>query len=196
MNWNDYESAWKRQEPPVEVKADLPALRQTLEAKRRKLARTLFWRDAREAVAGLFVSAIFATRAWHLGKAGWPIALAVALILSLSAFFIWERFRARKSRVRPEAPVLAKLDSDIAELRHQRHLLLNVALWYLAPCIAAIILVRVSTVKNPFAHPNYWVFLGILSWGIWALNRRAVRKVIEPRITELEKLRTDFLASE
>ena len=35
----------------------------------------------------------------------------------------------------------AKLEADLAELRHQRRLLLNVWAWYLAPCLGAIIIV-------------------------------------------------------
>ena len=203
MNLNDYESIWKRQELPVGANADLKALRETYETKRRKMAGTLFVRDIVEASAGLFVAVVFGFKGWHMGKAGWPIALAVALILGVTFFFIRERFRARRTRVGADGPVLAKLEADIAELQHQRRLLLSVATWYLAPCLAAM-LIFAATIsisaptplsRDPLFQAIYWAFVAILYWGVWALNRRAVRRQIDPRLAELEKLRADLLSS-
>ena len=204
MNWNDYEAAWKRQEPPVGAGADLATLRQTFETKRRKMAGTLFVRDILEASAGVFVAVSLARKGWLMGKAGWPVALSVALILGVTFFFIWERIRTHRARLGPDAPLLTKLEADIAELRHQRRLLLNVATWYLAPILASMAIFAVTLSvqaptplsRDPFFLTAYWVSVGLLYWGIWALNRRAVRKKIEPRLEELEKLHRDVLAQE
>jgi hypothetical protein len=38
------------------------------------------------------------------------------------------------------------------------------------------------------------IVLPLCFWGVWALNRRAVRRQIEPRLEELEKLRQSLLA--
>jgi hypothetical protein len=203
MNWNDYEAVWKRQELPVGAAADLATLKQTFEVKRRKQAGTLFARDIVEASAGFIASGFFAYKGWLMGKAAWPIAVAVALILGVSVFFIRERLRARRTRLGVDAPLLAKLDADIAELRHQRRLLLNVATWYLAPLLAAMVIVAATIsihAPTPLSGDRlfqvcYWVFVAFLYWGVWALNHRAVRKQIEPRLEELEKLHRDLLGS-
>ncbi len=215
MNWNDYEAVWKRQELPVGAAADLATLRQTFEVKRRKLAKTLFARDILEGSTGLLVSGVFAYFWWHMGKEGWPIALAIALILGVTGFFIRERIRTHRNRLGPDASLLAKLEAEIAELRHQRHLLLSIWSWYLAPCAGAIVIVVATVVRiliikappgflsalweNPAALAWIIFYVAIVVplcfWGAWALNRRAVRKQIEPRLEELDKLHRDLLSS-
>ena len=214
MNWNDYEAIWKRQELPVGGMTDLTTLKNTFETKRRKLAATLFARDLLEAGAGLFVAGVIAYTWWHMGKAGWPMAVALALILGVSGFFVRERFRTRRLRLGPDAPLLAKVEADIAELRHQRQLLLNIWSWYLAPIAASIVisiatLLRIMILKvTPDFFSRFWehpaalawvilyvaVVLPACFWGVWALNRRAVRKQIEPRLEELEQLHRELLS--
>ena len=214
MNWNDYEAVWKRQELPVGSAADLAGLRATFETKRRKLAATLIFRDFLEAGAGLLVAGVFAFVWWQIGPPAWPMAFAIALILGVSGFFVRERFRARRQRAGAEASLVAKVEADIAELQHQRHLLRTVWKWYLAPCAGAIAivaatLVRILILKAPpgfltafWEHPAalawiifyFAVVLPVFFWGAWALNRRAVRTGIDPRLEELEKLRGDLLA--
>jgi hypothetical protein len=214
MNWNNYESAWQGQALPAGAAVDLTALRQTFEARRRKLAVTLLVRDLVEAAAGLLVAAVFAYVWWHLGREGWPIALAIILILGVTGFFVRERLRTRRHRLGPDAPLLAKLEAEIAELRHQRRLLLHVGSWYLAPCAGAIVilLLTLGRILIHRAPPDFFTRLGehpapaagiiiyvvivlpLFFWGIWALNRRAVTRRIEPRLAELEQLHRDVLA--
>jgi hypothetical protein len=38
------------------------------------------------------------------------------------------------------------------------------------------------------------LLLMLMCWSVWALNRCAVRRQIEPRLAELEKLRQSLLA--
>jgi hypothetical protein len=215
MNWSDYEAIWKHQELPVGARADLAVLKETFETKRRKLAACLFVRDIAEASAGLFVSGVLAYFWWHMGKEGWPMAFAIALILGVSGFFVRERFRTHRLRMGADAPLLAKVEADIAELRHQRHLLLNLWSWYLAPITGAIVIigatvVRILIIKTPpgvflsalWENPAAlaWIILYVAIvlplcfWGAWAINRRGVRKGLEPRLQELEKLRQSLLS--
>jgi hypothetical protein len=205
MNWSDLESTWKRQQPPVPVVGDLNTLEKTFGTKSRKLARVLFWRDLREGIAGLAVIGFTARVLWHNGKLNWPLAVADLLVLAVTTFFFRERIRARRIRLGPDSPLLAKLDADIDELHRQRRLLLNVAIWYVAPLMTAWAIVMTSRFINEPAllegwrHRLFWgsyvvgsIFL--LGPGIWALNRRAVRKQIEPMIAGLERLRADLLS--
>ena len=202
MNWNDYEAVWKRQELPIGADADVATLRRTLETKRRKLYATLLVRDLTEAVAGVVVAVAYAYFWWKVGKLGWPLSLAIVLILGVSGFFVRERFRARRLRLPAEAPLLAKVN-DIAELRHQRRLLLNIWSWYLAPIAAAmaiqgaVIFRRApawDAIRNPFVLAGFGMFFALIFWFVRTINRRAVRKQVEPRLAELEKLRNDLLS--
>ncbi len=215
MNWNDYETAWKCQELPVAAPADLTGLKDTFESKRRKMAATLFARDLIEGSAGLFVSGVYARMWWLIGKDAWPLALAIALMLGVSVFFIRERIRTHCNRLGPQTPLLAKLTADITELHHQRNLLLNLWKWYLGPITGAmgifvltmlriaVLRIRSETLAMLWRHPLVWGLLlftliaaTALIWFVWKLNRRAVQKQIEPRLVELEKLRADLLSAQ
>ncbi|MBI5380710.1 MAG: hypothetical protein HZA31_02300 [Opitutae bacterium] len=203
MNWNDYEAVWKRQELPVGSAADLANLRATFETKRRKLHATLQVRDLTETGAALIVLVSFALFWRHVGVAGWPMAFAMLLILGVAGFFVRERIRARRHQVSAEAPLLAKVEADLAELRHQRRLLRTVWAWYLAPCAGAMAIhvgVMLHHAKNweairePVFLLRLSAFFALVFWLAWAIKRRALRRQVEPRIAELEKLHRDLLA--
>ena len=203
MNWNDYEAIWKRQPLPLGSAADLAALKQTFEEKRRKLAATLWVRDLAEASAGVFVSAAFIYIAWHQPKVAWPIAIAVALVLGVTVFFVRERIRTHRQKLGLDAPLLAQLEAEIAELQHQRRLLLGIWAWYLAPCAAAtfILCATIYANRQPWERElfllvlaGFGLLVALALWFVWILNRRAVRQQIEPRLAELEKLHRDLLS--
>jgi hypothetical protein len=201
MNWNDVKATWAGQQLIPAPLADLKTLRQDFEAKQRRLARSLLWRDGREAAAGLLVAGTFAYIGWQMGNAGWPIALAVALMLGVTVFFIRERVRTRRERVGADAPFAVKLEAEIAELRRQRGLLLSVGTWYLAPCMGAAAIVAVTALIHApiplsaklLAGVIMLLTLALTCWGVWALNRWAVQRNIDPRLRELEDLRRYLL---
>jgi hypothetical protein len=214
MNWNDYEAVWKRQELPVGAGSDIGMLKNTFEIKRRKQAAALVVRDWAEASAGIVGSLAYARIWWSIGREAWPLAIAMILILGVTAFFVKERMRTHRNRLGAQAPLLAKLSADIAELNHQRHLLLTLWWWYLGPialaiAIASFTILRVAIIQLPpellatlLQQPLIWALLiitvggiGCLLWFGWVINLNAVRKRIEPRLTELEKLQRSLLTS-
>jgi hypothetical protein len=203
MNWNDYEAVWKRQELPIGADADVAKLRLTFETKRRKLAATLLARDLLESGAGL-LGCVFLAFLWRkIGAAGWPIGLAMVLIFGVSGVFIRERLRARKFQVGEDAPLLTKVDADLANLRHQRRLLQTIWWWYLGPLLVAILLCHFTLARqgpawspqhDPLFNAGFVLFYLFCIVFAWLINRRAGRKQLDPRIDELEKLRRDLLS--
>ena len=205
MNWNEWDVIWKRQELPRGAEADLATLRETFDSKSRKLAKGLFARDILEAAAGIFVAVVLAVIWWQPGRAGWPIGVSIALVLGVSGIFVCERIRVHRTRVGPDAPLLTRLEGEIAELRHQRRRLLGLGTWYLAPLGAASVIACLTLTRhrppwdiarNPIFLGGYLAFCAFLFWGIGLANRRSVRRQFDPRIAELEKLRSDLLAPE
>ncbi len=202
MNLNDWEFIWKRQPLPIGGGADIEKLKQTFEASHRRMARAFLVRDVTECAAGLFVSAVFGFVGWNMGRQGWPFVIVVGLCLGVTGFFIRERFRARGRLIDPAATVVAKLESDLEELRHQRRLLSNIVSWYIAPIfVACLIVMATITAHSPLGSLQRapWFMAGMLLFmvgvnvGVWALNRLAVKRQLDPRIAELEKLRDEFL---
>lgn len=201
MNWTDWEMIWKRQELPQGADAEIETLRQTFEAKSRKLARGVLVRNVSETAAGLLVSAVFAYAGFRMKRHGWPLGIAVALVLGVTGVFVAEMVRARRRQLGAEAPLLVKLEAEIAEIRRQRRLLLTLRVWYLAPLAVAMVIVVLTVMWNDpmsalllkepfvlFALTAYGVFCVLLFWAVWVMNRRAVRKQLDPRLEELEKL--------
>jgi hypothetical protein len=203
MNWSDYEAVWKRQPVPVGADADVAHIRQTFEAKRRKLAGSLVVRDYAELAACVFVVVSYA-RFWSkVGTSGWPMGIAILIIAGVGLKFIRERMRIRRQRLSADAPLVLKISADLAELQHQRRLLLNIWTWYLGPCAAAMIIhgyVIMGRAKpwEPIRQPLFIVGFGVFFAAVfafaWVINRRALHKRIEPRIHELEKLKRDVLS--
>ena len=201
MNWNDYEALWKRQELPRGEAAELPDLYATFETRRRKLRGAIWGRDLAEAGAGVIVALAYVYYWWQVGRAGWPMAFALGLILGVTGFFVRERIRARRLRLGADATLRAKVEADIAELRHQCRLLRTVWAWYLAPCAGAIaihltVIIQRAPAWSPLRQPlvvlGFGAFFAAVIWFAWVINRRALRRQLEPRLAELEKLRGDL----
>jgi hypothetical protein len=202
MNWNDYEAVWKRQELPVGANADIASLLATFETRSRKLHAAVQVRDFAEAGAGLVVATAYAFIWWHMGRAGWPLGFAMALILGVTGFFVRERLRSRRTRLGADAPMLEKIDADLRVLRRQCSLVRTMWAWYLGPCAGAIaiqvgLIIHRSPLWDPIREPavlmGFCAFFAFFLWFAWMINRRAVRKRLEPRIEELEKLRSEIL---
>lgn len=200
MNLNDWEFIWKRQALPVGADADTEKLKRTFEASHRRLARALLVRDVTEAGAGVLVSGMFGLMGWHLGRPFWPFAVVVALCLGVTGVFVRERVKARRSKVDPGAPLMVKLESDLAVLRHQRRLLAAIVGWYIAPIFLACMIVMAtitarsepwSPQRDPYFIGGMVLFMLVVNVGVWALNMRAVRRQLDPRIAELEKLKAE-----
>lgn len=203
MNWDDYEAVWKRQPLPKGAEADVNELRRTFETRSRKLGAAVQVRDYAEGGAGLLVAAAYVFYWQQVGASGWPMGFALALILGLSGFFARERFRARRRRVRPEAPLLAKVEADITELRYQCRLVEKLWYWYLGPCAGAMaihfwVIVRHAAPWSPIRElwflAGVVLFLLLVLWFAWWINRRALRTRLQPRLAELEKLRDELRA--
>ena len=88
------------------------------------------------------------------------------------------------------------IESSLLQVNHQIWLLKNVFWWYLLPIAAALgISISYSTwhARNAgFLAVIVWVIsalvIVLVYWGIYWLNRFAVRKSLEPRRQELETL--------
>jgi len=213
MNWNDYEALWKRQELPRGAAADVIELKRTFEAKHRKMERTILLRNLIEGVGGIMTSLGFGLLTWRMGITGWSIILGLGLIAGVSCVFLYDWLRFRRVRSGPEATLLARLESGIAELRHQRGLITHIGKWYLTSYLAAMLLLGYGLLQHTArtAPPGMWksvlttpitlawivVLLGVMAGAIvwwWLDVQKSIRLRIDPRLAELEKLRRDLLS--
>ncbi len=215
MNWNEWEMIWRRQQTPVGAGADLALLKQTFEEQRGKLRRRILLRNVSEGATGLALSFLLAFIGAHAGVGGWRMWTGLALLLGVSLVFVFDFVRAHRSRLPGDATILAKIDAEIAELRHQRRLLARIGLWYFFPMAASFVLIvsawaaRIGREIPPGMLPAALKTPTIVIWlvstlaitgaataWVWREQVRAIRSRVNPRLEELKKLREDLLVSQ
>jgi hypothetical protein len=213
MNWNDWETIWKRQELPLGAKADLSVIRRTLEDKRLKLERALSLWYTVEGWGSILIALVYVFSWWKLGRDGWPIGFSIVLTLGVSAVFLRERLIARRFQLGSEAPLLARTEAYLARLRHQRRVHLNIGTWYFVPLLAGGLIAsgtmhRILSRRDPpgftaavWEDPaaRAWVIAlvgitAVATLAAWVSIRRDVGRRLDPRIEELEKLRREINA--
>jgi hypothetical protein len=196
MNWADCENAWKRQGVQPAGAAELAALEAGFESERRKMARARFVRRVVEGSMGPIVCLGLGAAWWITGRGGLATLAAVLLILGGFAAVWFADSRCRRSAPGPEAPLLVKVEADIADLQRQRRRLLTMRTWHFGPVYAALLLVPFvlalkSGAQFAVAFAIYYAAMTLLSW---AHNRLEVRRRLDPRLDDLEKLHDGLAA--
>jgi hypothetical protein len=102
----------------------------------------------------------------------------------------------------PEKPMLDQIDEALAALRHQARILREVPLNYALPLAVATICFGLDSILEAggmaaLRSPGGAVILGtslvVGGFVVW-INRFALRRVIQPKIAELEQLRRELTA--
>lgn len=207
MNFENWQELWLKQPSPAAGAENMEETIARVRAGAKSFDRTVLWRDVREGVAALGVSAVFGMVAMakiNEGAFAWDVILAAVLPLGVAGFLLVDRLRARGRRPGGGGTVIAELDHAIAELQHQHRLLTNVLWWYLLPLAASggLIMVHAAMVASPL----WWARLLVLCVAlaiillvnvpIYRLNMRVARDELLPRIEELERRRRAFMDGE
>jgi general stress protein CsbA len=190
MNDEEMKRLWQNQplpEPPKDV-ATLVAM---AGQEHRKFQRTIFWRDFREVGVALALIPVFLAFAQRK-DALWTSYLIVLALVFVAGFMVIDRLRWRKAAAGPGETIADTIAAALAEVEHQIWLLRNVLWWYIGPLMGALIIdtahLMLRRERNPsgFIGPIAVFFLvGVILW--WA-NQRAVKRCLEPRRRELQKL--------
>jgi hypothetical protein len=194
MKWTDCESAWKRQPVAVATAAEIRALEESFESKRRQMERTRLVRAVIDGSMPLLVCAGLALAFFIRGSGGWPALLAIAFILVGSGVAWLACRRARQQAPGPDASLRVKVEADIGQLQRERRRLLTMRSTVFGPVIAVVLLIPflifiASDRKGDWFAVAFSVYYAATLVAGWILNRREVRSRIDPRLDELEKLR-------
>lgn len=211
MNWSDLEVVWRRQEIPAPT-TDVDVTKRTFEQRYQKLRANLFVRNIAEGCTGLLVALVMVYLWTRHGRAGWPLGIAALLLFAVTCVFIVDQLRISRHRPGPETALLAKVEAELWELRHQKRLIQTWPWWYLLPCVTAIVIgfITLSRLNFGKAPPGLlmeilttpqtliWIVVmfavvGVALLQVWRSNRDAVSKRIDPRIDELDTLRRFML---
>lgn len=206
MNFDDYETLWRAQNssalPPPALASEHDAVVDRVRRESRRFDRAVFWRDAREISISFILALVFALSAWdhtENGHVAWGRWIAVALVLGVAIILLRDRRNMPKQPV-AEGSMLDRIDGALAALRHQARVLREVPLNYALPLALATISFGLDSILEAggmaaLRGPGGAVILGtglaVGGFVVW-LNRFALRRVIQPKIAELERLRRDL----
>lgn len=193
MNFDDFQKSWQSQDAAKRVSVNADALLNEVRRQQQCFRQTIFWRDVREVGVAILLVPVFLYSGW---KTHWTLYLSAFSCFVVGAFMLLDRRRQRKETPDSRRSLKDCAVTSLAEVSHQIWLLKNILWWYLLPLGA------------PFALFFIWIawsgpgpvlagilaslfpvgFLVLLYAWIYRLNQSAVKKCLEPRRQELEKL--------
>jgi hypothetical protein len=191
MDISELQMIWQKQALQAPDVVRIALIVDTIGADDRKFRRMIWWRDFREIGVALALAVLLALS----GRTGirW---IAVASVLFVAAYLL--RSRLRKVKEAEPASLGEKLQQMIGEVKSQIRLLRSIVWWYLLPCAIAFAAVSVERLRFPMSWSRLCVTIGVgLSLGIaiYWLNQRTVRKTLEPRRRNLQRLLDELAAS-
>lgn len=192
MNFEDLQKAWQSQNPGAKVTINTDLLLREVRRNQKHFARTIFWRDVREAGLAYVLAGYFIRHGLWTGV--WTNCLIGLACFGVGTFMIVDRWLQRG---KPPAAndLVACVEASLHQVNHQIWLLRNIAWWYLLP-LALTIGISVTAQVWDSEHATsqlaglgvYAFFVILLYWFIYWLNQFAVKKTLEPRKRELEAL--------
>jgi hypothetical protein len=200
MTFNELQkNYWQKDAAASKLTIDSDMLIREVKRNKEAFESTIFWRDFREVAVSIFMAGVFLYEAFaskdNIWVAGSLVVLAIACLF-VAAFFIVDRRLQRKNEIRHTDPLLACIESSLAQVTHQIWLLKNVFWWYLLPFIAGISLyVLIDSWQAFKVLPAKYVLAGCLLGmlfvtlvfgGVYWLNQYTVRKNLIPRKDELK----------
>ena len=197
MNFEDLQKAWQSQDASARVTFNTGVLLQEVRRNQQQFRATIFWRDVREIGVAFLMALFFSYHGLRHGHwtpfllPNWDFILLALACAGVGIFMLVDRIVRRRKQTNTNDPLKACIETSLNEVNHQIWLLQNIVWWYLLPLATAL---AVNSIYSSLrAHNPLWVVLWLfftlpLYWGIYRLNKFAVRKSLEPRRQELETL--------
>ncbi|MFO0885232.1 MAG: hypothetical protein U0894_13760 [Pirellulales bacterium] len=199
MNLDKYKQAWKADANQTQVSFDAELLSQKVKQSQTTFRSIIFWRDVREVGLSLAMIPIWIAMGYFLALP-WAWYLTVPVLLWIAGFMLVNRWRHPQTPSEPGEPLAFYAKEALAQVEQQIVLLKNVFWWYLLPpsisCMAFFAQVGWESSQGIFgAIVGAGVFAGlggtflfyVYRW-IYRINQEAVRKHLEPRRDDLQKL--------
>ena len=193
MNFEDFQKTWQHQDATSKISINTDLLLKEVRRKQQQFRRTIFWRDVREVGVAALLVPVFIHSGW---KIHWTLYLCAFGCFVVGAFMLLDRWQQKKKTPDLNGSLKDCAATALAEVSHQIWLLKNILWWYLLPIFVPIMMFFgwvawqvpgpiVEKLSRLLPHTSFVV---LLYAGIYWLNQFAVRKNLEPRRQELEKL--------
>ncbi len=199
MELDKYQQAWKSDAAQLRVSIDAELLAKEVQQSHDAFRSMILWRDIREVGSSLVMIPIWFVMGYGMSLP-WTWYLTVPVLLWIAGFMLVDRRRHRQGPSDPGEPLLFYAKESLAQVEHQIWLLRNVFWWYLLP--PSISLMAFFTHVAWESTKSWWgcilvsgffgVFLFLVYGWVYWLNQWAVRKQLEPRRNDLQKLITNL----
>ena len=144
-------------------------------------------RDRLESGAALVLAPAFLFLTWLVASRSMPIAALGAAVLALWCLAIPRRLRrARPSEPDVGRPVAQALAEEGNFLRAQEALLLQVPIWYIAPCLVGALLFVFGIPSAPSYRLKFTVVALAFGVLVTLMNLQTARRVLRPLRLEVE----------
>ncbi len=156
-----------------------------------RLHKAIKFRDLREIIAAMIVIPIFGLYAFIF-----PFILSkiASVLIILYAIFVIIRLRSAKKHKPGEftETYLEYLLKTRDYIRIQKRLLETVLYWYILPGLTLVTMFTIGFFESPKVSTGMFVFsfafYFVVGVGLYLLNKRAVKKVIDPQLEKVEQL--------
>jgi hypothetical protein len=195
MNPDELKQAWQSPAAHPRITIDAELVAQEVRRNQRVFTATLIGRDLREVLVGLLLIPVWL----YLGvtlRLPWTWYLVVPALVWLSGYMLADLVRQKRYRPAAEASLRQRVESSLAQVQHQIHLLRSVHWWGLVPFAAAVLpfLIHIAWIDR---LGGWWALvafslmagtIAVILIVLYVVNQRAVRSELEPRRQELQSL--------
>jgi hypothetical protein len=187
MNEQELKQLWQSQSVPESGPIPQNETVERMKIKTRRFGRTIFWRDARELVACVVISAWAGYGLFHKHSA---ITHLGDVVLILGCFYIAAKLltanRLQRAYLNP-ASVKEFIGGELVKVNQQIRLLQTILWWYLLPIYCGASLVVIGADKGILVDGIDLIVFALTFGFIYWLNQYAVRKSLLPLKAELEQ---------
>lgn len=200
----ELKNIWKSSSQVEQIKFDLSRLVIDLDSKMKRIEKVIRGRDLREIGAALIVVPLFGYLAYEVP---YPIARVAAILTVIWAFYVIYKFRSvQKKRIKEDLSLSFRqqLENQKSNMMDQHRLLDTVLYWYVLPPYI-LNMAFVWGLGYPFDLEwsgslidhlpmsmtdkiSLTIGLAIFNAFVVWLNKRAVRKTLNPLIADIERV--------
>lgn len=193
MNFDDLQKSWQSQDAAKKISINADVLLGEVRRNQVGFRTRIFVRDAIEVGVAAVLVPVFI---WGGLNISWTLHLCAFGCFVVGAYFVIDRLRQRKKTPDRYDSLKDCAATSLAEVGHQIWLLQNVLWWYLLP-IYVPIMIFFGWVAWKVPGPVVVKILGLLPTagfvtvlyaGIYWVNQFAVKKQLQPRQRELQKI--------
>ncbi len=186
MEDNELKNIWKNAPEKEHIQFDQHKILNDMNLELKKIDNSLKWRNIREIGVGIFLIVLFGMR-FFSAQSGLE-KLGILLIILATLFIIYKLVTVRNSKQSIDHSISIKdqLLQTRNYLKREQNLGKNILYWYILPIVIPLIIMSLGCYGlSPFGV-IYLLSIGALSYFMYYLNQRGVKK-LDPYITQIEE---------